>query len=80
MQVPRTLDRCREQSPDGEACLESRTPTRRAGGFLCPEIDEPHLGETISRGPRGRGAPNERLLRQLQEPGHRFEPRAKEDE
>jgi hypothetical protein len=80
MQVPKTPDRFHEQLPDDEACLESLTPIRRPGGLVCPEIDESHLGGTVSGGPSGRGALNELLLRHLRESSDHFDRRAKEDE
>jgi hypothetical protein len=80
MQVPKTLDRFHDQLSDDEACLESLTPIRRPGGFVCPGIDASHLGGTASGGPHGRDAPNKRLLRHLPGFGYRFSRRAKEDE
>jgi hypothetical protein len=79
MQVPKTLDRCDEQLPDDEACLEALPPLRRPGGFVCPELDGSYLGGAVCGGPRGRGVLNERLLRQLKELSYRFDRRARED-
>lgn len=80
MQVPKTLDRCDEQLPDDEACLEALPPVRWTGGFACPELAESYLEGAVSGGPPGHSALKGRLLRQLQESSNRSDRRAKEDE
>jgi hypothetical protein len=80
MQVPKTLERFREQLRDDEACLEALRPLRWPGGFVCPELDESYLGRAVSGDPGGRGALNKRILHYPQEFSYRFDRRAKEDE